>query len=183
MYMLVLVVGVSLWWAAHMFKRLAPDARARMGDGGRGMVALAIGVSIVLMVVGYRGAPVIDLWFPPAWLTHVNNLMVLAAIFLMSPAPRKGRLLNGMRHPMLAGFRAWAAAHLLVNGDLASILLFGGLFLWATASVIAINRAEPHWQPDTPGTYAKDALFLGASVVLMGVIGYVHTWLGYWPFG
>ncbi|WP_204115079.1 NnrU family protein [Shimia biformata] len=180
--MIWLVLGVALWAAAHMFKRIAPDARKNMGEKGKGVVALALAASVVLMVLGYRAAPVVDLWYPPAWTLHLNNLLVLVAIFLMSPAPRKGKIFNKMRHPQLAGFRAWAFAHLLVNGDLASVILFGGLFIWAAAEVVMINKAEGDWQPTQTGTYAKDAMFLVASLILMAIIGYIHGWLGPWPF-
>lgn len=178
----LLVLGVALWWGAHSFKRWMPERRAAMGDAGRGAVAGGVVVSIVLMVIGFRMAPHVDIWTPPAFFIHINNLLVLIAIWMMSPAGKKGKLLNRVRHPMLGGLRAWAVAHLLVNGDLASILLFGGLFAWALASQVQINRAEPDWTPGAPGTLAKDAMFLAASVVLLAVIGYIHGWLGYWPF-
>lgn len=178
----LLILGVALWWAAHFFKRLMPAQRAAMGDRGKGLVALVIGLGIVLMVVGFRMADFVPVWSPPSWLTHVNNLLMLIAIWMMSPAGQKGRLLNKVRHPMLAGFRVWAIAHLLVNGDLASMVLFGGLLLWGLVEVVVINRSEPDWTPAVPGTLAKDAMFMSASVVLLVIIGYIHGWLGYWPF-
>ncbi len=178
----LLFLGVALWWAAHFFKRLLPRQRAAMGDGGKGAVALAIVGSIVLMVLGFRATPYIAVWTPPTFMIHINNLLVLIAIWMMSPAGQKGRILNKVRHPMLGGFKAWAVAHLLVNGDLASIVLFGGLLAWAVCTVIVINRSELNWTAGAPGTLAKDAMFLAASVVLLGVIGMIHGWLGYWPF-
>ncbi|PIV73596.1 MAG: hypothetical protein COW55_12375 [Rhodobacteraceae bacterium CG17_big_fil_post_rev_8_21_14_2_50_65_11] len=183
MHFTLMILGIALWAGAHLFKRIAPDARAAMGDKGKGLVAVLIVASIVLMVIGYRGILGYPVWLTPTWGVHVNNLLILIAIFMMSPAPRKGRLLNRWRHPMLMGFGLWAAAHLLVNGDLASVVLFGGLFFWALIEMIVINRAEPRWQPDAPGTWAKDVMFLFASVILMGIIGYIHNLLGYWPFG
>ncbi len=181
--MLLLVLGLALWWGAHFFKRIAPERRAAMGDGGKGAVAVAIVAGIVLMVIGYRSAEIIPLWYPPAFLVHVNNLLVLIAIYMMSPAPKKGALLNGMRHPMLNGFGLWALGHLLVNGELADVILFGGLWIWAIAEKVVINRAEPDWTPGEKGTLAKDGMFLAASVVLLAVIGYVHSLVGPWPFG
>jgi len=180
--MILLVLGVLLWAGAHFFKRLMPDARAKMGDAGKGAVTVALVISIVLMVIGYRSAEVIDLWIAPGWMVHVNNFLVLVAIFMMSPAPKKGKILNGMRHPMLAGFRAWAFAHILVNGDVASLILFGGLFVWALLEVVIINKSEPEWTPGPVGSYAKDGMFLVASLVLMAVIGYIHYWVGPWPY-
>jgi uncharacterized membrane protein len=178
----LIVLGVLLWIAAHFFKRVMPAQRAAMGDKGKGVVALAIVAAIVLMVIGFRAAPFVHIWSPPSFMVHINNLLVLIAIFMMSPAPKKGVLLNNVRHPMLMGFMAWAVAHLLVNGDLAAIILFGGLLSWAFIEIKVINSAEPEWSPGEPGAIAKDAMFFVASLVIMAVIGYIHGWLGPWPF-
>ena len=179
----LLIAGVALWTGAHLFKRVAPAARARMGDPGKGLIAALLVGSIVLMVLGYKRVDFVGIYYPPPFLVHVNNLLMLVAIYLFSPAAKRGRLIYGMRHPMLTGFKLWAVAHLLVNGDLASLVLFGGLLAWAVVEVIVINRSEPDWQkPDQPGTYAKDAMFAVGSVILLVVIGYIHSWLGVWPF-
>ncbi len=179
----LLLLGVALWWAAHLFKRVMPERRAAMGDAGKGVVALALAVAILLMIFGYRMTDFIHVWAPPAFLTHINNLLVLIAFYLASPAGQKGRLLNKIRHPMLGGFKLWAFAHLLVNGDLASIVLFGGLLAWAVVEVIVINKSEPDWTPGEPGTYGKDAMFFVASIILLGVVGYIHGLVGPSPFG
>lgn len=178
----LLILGVVLWWGAHFFKRLMPERRAAMGDAGKGAVTVAIVAGIVLMVIGFRATPFIGVWSPPSFMIHINNLLILIGIWMMTPAGNKGLILNKVRHPMLAGFKAWAIAHLLVNGDLASIILFGGLLAWAVVEVIVINRAEPDWTPGEPGTLAKDAIFFVAAAVVMVIIGYIHGWLGYWPF-
>ena len=181
--MALLILGLLLWWGAHLFKRLAPDMRAALGSKGRPLVALVLLLSVVLMVIGYRSAEYYDIAAVPPVLRHINNLLVLIAIFLMSPAPKKGKLLAGMRHPMLTGFFLWAVAHILVNGDVPSLVLFGGLAVWAIVEMIVINRAVPNWTPPKPGPIKKDVIFLVASIVLLVVIGYVHKWLGYNPFG
>ncbi len=179
----LLILGVALWWAAHLFKRVMPAQRAAMGNGGKGAVALALVAAILLMIFGYRMTDTVFVWAPPVFMVHINNLLVLIAIYMMSPAGTKGRLLNKLRHPMLAGFKLWAFAHLLVNGDLASIILFGGLLAWAVVEVIVINKSELEWTPAAPGTYGKDAMFFVASIVLLGVIGYIHGLVGPSPFG
>ncbi|MDP6651885.1 MAG: NnrU family protein [Gammaproteobacteria bacterium] len=182
----LLIVGILLWYGAHLFKRVAPKIRKqmgdRMGDRSKGLVALPLLAGIVLMVLGYRGMDRIDLWYPPGWLIYLNNLMMLVAIYLFSPAPRKGALLNGMRHPMLIGFLLLTGAHLLVSGDLASIILFGALGIWAILEIVVINRAEPGWRPGEKGTITQDGLFFAVSVVLLVVIGYVHDLIGPSPF-
>ncbi|KUF12655.1 NnrU family protein [Pseudoponticoccus marisrubri] len=181
--MLILILGVLLWAGAHFFKRFAPAQRAQMGDKGKGLIAAAIGVSILLMIIGYRMADGAFFWGRHPATVGINNLAILIAIYLMSPAAKKGKLLAGMRHPMLTGFALWAGAHLLVNGDVPSFILFGGLLAWALAEIVIINRAEPDWTPREPGPIAKDAMFLAASVVLLLAIGWVHGLLGYPAFG
>ena len=180
--MTLMVIGILLWFGAHLFKRVMPEARAALGSKGQGLVAVALLASVALMVVGYRAAPFVDVWFPPSYLTHVNNLLVLIGIWAMSPAGTKGMLLSRVRHPMLMGFRLWALAHLLVNGDQASVVLFGGLLIWGVVEVVVINRAEPDWTPRKDGSLAKDGMFFVASIVLMGVIGMIHGLVGPSPF-
>jgi len=178
----LLILGVALWWSAHLFKRVMPERHAALGTSVKGAVALTLVAAILLMIFGYRMTDYIHVWSPPVFMIHINNLLMLIAIWMMSPAGTKGKLLNGMRHPMLGGFKLWAFAHLLVNGDLSSIVLFGGLLAWAVVEVIVINRAEPEWTPGEPGTYSKDAMFFVASIVLLGVIGYIHGLVGPSPF-
>ncbi|MCD9148243.1 NnrU family protein [Pseudophaeobacter flagellatus] len=180
--MTLLVLGILLWWVAHLFKRLAPGIREPMGNKGKGLVAVALVASIVLMVLGYRSAESYDLALFPPFLQHINNLLMLIALYFTSPGPSKGAIFYKMRHPMLTGFALWAVAHLLVNWDPASFVLFGGLLAWALAEMAVINRAEPNWTPNPKGSIAKDAMFLVASVVLLVVIGYVHGMVGPSPF-
>ncbi len=178
----LLILGVALWWAAHLFKRAMPERRAAMGDKAKGAVALALVAAVLLMIFGYRAAESFDpMLFPPA-LRHTNNLLVLIAFWMMSPAGKKGRILNKVRHPMLIGFSLWAFAHLMVNYDPASLILFGGLLVWALVEMVVINRSEPEWTPGEPGTYAKDAMFFAASIVLVLIIGHIHAYVGPSPF-
>lgn len=178
----LLVLGLLIWVGAHIFKRVAPDRRAAMGDKGKGLVAVALLVSLVLMIWGYRGAEFIAVWYPPAFLTHVNNLLMLIAVFVFGMSATTGRLRGKMRHPQLTAVKIWAVAHLLVNGDVASIILFGGLLAWAVLEVILINRAEPVWERPQPGEAKKDVLLVVITLVAYGVMTAIHAWLGVWPF-
>ncbi len=181
--MILLLAGLALWSGAHLLKRLAPDAHTNLGARSKSIIAIAIFWSVVLMAIGYRTWDSFDLFIVPTGLRHLNNLMVLVAIYLMSPAAEKGVLLNGVRHPMLIGFKLWALAHLMVNPDPASMVLFGGLLAWAVVEVIVINRADRGWSPRPRGKLAMDAMFFVASIILMGVIGMIHMHLGPMPFG
>ena len=137
----VLIAGLALWFGAHLFKRIAPERRARLGDPGKGLVALLLVLSIVLMVLGYRGADYVYLWPRFEWATHLNNLLNLVAVFLFVASNAGGWVGARMRHPQLTAVKVWAVAHLLVNGELAALVLFGGLLAWAVVEVIVINRA------------------------------------------
>lgn len=183
--MTLLVLGLILWTAAHLLKPVMPDARAaltsRLGEGpSKGVVALIIALGVVLMVVGYRGSSPGSLWIPPGWTTHLNNLLMVVAVILLGLGHSKSRARGWVRDPMLTGVLVWAIAHLLVNGDIASIVLFGWMGLWAIAEM-AISRAKPAPTPPT-GTLAGDIRLALISLVVFAVIVGIHTWLGYPPF-
>jgi uncharacterized membrane protein len=180
---IVLILGVALWAGAHLFKRLAPKRRAAMGESGKGLIALALLASIVLMVLGYRWADYIHVWTPPAFLTHLNNLLMLLAVYLFAASLLKTRITGVIRHPQLTAVKTWALAHLLVNGSLAGILLFGGLLAWAVVAVILINRAQRSWQRPAPASLLIEGGAVVAALVGLWVIGTIHIWLGVWPYG
>lgn len=180
--MTLLILGLILWILAHYFKRLAPDMRANMGNAGKGVVALLIVASVALMIFGYRWAPFIPVWSPPSFMVHINNLLMLIAFFVYGMSATTGRLRGKMRHPQLTAVKIWAVAHLLVNGDLASLILFGGLLAWAVGSVILINRSEPNWQRPAPGAAKKDILLVVITLVMFSVVAAIHIWAGVWPF-
>jgi uncharacterized membrane protein len=181
--MTLIVLGLALWWAAHLWKRLAPGSRTAMGNGGKGLVTLGVLAGVVLMVMGYRGVEQIDLWFPPAFLTHVNNLLMLFAVYLYAASGMKTRITGVIRHPQLTAVKTWAVAHLLVNGDLASVILFGGLLAWAVVEVILINRAEPRPAAPAPAPVGKEIGAVVGAVVVLVAIMLVHNWLGVPPWG
>lgn len=180
---ILLILGVALWAGAHLWKRVAPVHRAGFGDKGRGIAAVAILASVVLMVLGYRGAQTVQLWYPPGFLTHVNNLLMLLAFYLYAASGMKTLITRTIRHPQLTAVKTWAVAHLLVNGDLASLILFGGLLAWAVVSVILINKAEPVWTRTDQSSIGKEIGAAVGAVVVMGIVAAIHGWLGYWPFG
>ena len=177
----LLSTGIALWVLPHWFKRIAPGPRAAMGDAGKGIVAALTVLGVVLMVIGYRGAPVDPVYAAPGWGVHLNNLLMLVAIFLFGAGSSKGRARGWFRHPMLLGFTVWAVAHLLVNGDLASLMLFGGLGAWALITMIVINRATPDWHRPPAGAIGGDIRLVVITLVLFAVITAIHSYF-VWPF-
>lgn len=183
---LLLLAGLALWTGAHLFKRLAPEARARlearMGPAARGPIAAALLLALVAMVLGYRAAPFDPIFQPPAWGKPVNNLLMLVAVYAFGVGPSRGALAARWRHPMLTGVVLWAIAHLLANGDLASVLLFGGLGAWALVEIGLINAAGP-WTPPAPGPVRRDLLNIPITLAIYAAIAGVHWLLGYNVFG
>lgn len=184
--MAILVAGVALWWAGHLFRRMAPQRRQamadRMGGAAKGLVALVLLGSVILMVVGYRRAAFVPVYWPPDWAVHLNNLLMLVAVILFGAGSSKGRMRSWFRHPMLLGFATWAVAHLLVNGDLASIVLFGGLLAWVPVSMAAIAASGQVWNRPEPGPVRGDVRLILISLAVYAAIAAIHAWLGVWPF-
>ncbi|SMX31144.1 NnrU family protein [Actibacterium lipolyticum] len=177
-----LVLGLLLWSVPHLFKRIAPDARERLGDKFKGVVALLVVAGIVLMVIGYRSFDYVPVWTPPSWGMHLTDLLMLFSVALFGLGNSKSRLRKKLRHPMLLGVIVWAGAHLLVNGDLASVVLFGGMAVWAVASIFMINARQPEWAPYVGGSVAGDVRLALITAAVYAVIGGIHMWIGPSPF-
>lgn len=184
--MIILVIGLAIWIFAHAFKRLAPGPRTmmaeRMGAASKGLFAGILVLSVVLIVIGYRQTPFIPVYTPPLWGVHVMNLFMILAIALFGLGSSKSNFRGYTRHPQLWGFSLWAGLHLLVNGDLASVVLWGVFLLWALGEMQLITRTEPVWEPYEGGSTAGTIRLLAISLVLYGIITAIHAWLGVWPF-
>lgn len=185
--MILLIVGILLWIGAHLLKRVAPTMRGslteRFGNGSMGVIALILLLSVVLMVTGYRSAPVVILYDPPSWGGYLNNILMIVAFLLFGVGSTGSWLASRMRHPMLTAMKIWAVAHLFANGDLASLLLFGSMLAWAVVSVILINRQQGTWSKDLSVKFGgRDIALILVWAVLFIFAAWVHIWLGHNPF-
>ncbi|WP_347267999.1 NnrU family protein [Paracoccus sp. (in: a-proteobacteria)] len=178
--MIILILGVALWWAAHLSKRWAPGLRARLGKGG---VAGLLALSVLLMILGYRLADGPYWWGATVPLKGANNLLVLAGFYLYAASGMRTRATRLVRHPQLTGFSLWAFGHLLPNGDLPSFVLFGGLLGWALVEMAVLNRAQDWTPPAGPFPLSREIMAAIGAVVVLLVVGLIHAWLGYNPFG
>lgn len=181
--MTLLILGLLLWSGAHFWKRIAPDHRAKFGEKGKGIVAGASVLAIVLMVIGYGNAAGEVYWSRTSPLTGINNVLMLLAFYLFAASGKGTRLTRWVRHPQLTAVIAWAFAHLLVNGDARSVVLFGGLTLWAVAEMIVVSRAEgPRGAYHAP-PIKSEVIAVVATLVLFAIVSLIHIWLGYNIFG
>ena len=179
--MTLLIMGNILWIVAHSFKRILPNFRNALGNAGKGAVALSLIIALLLIVIGYRSAEYVAVWTPPHFLVHINNFLMVVAIFVFALGHTKGRLRGRLRHPMLTSVKIWAVAHLLVNGDLASLILFGSMLVWAVLAVILINRSETWTAPD-PGEAKRDLVLVFMVFSIFLLLSAFHWIFGVWPF-
>ncbi len=147
--MLLLIMGLALFLGAHSVRIVADDWRsariARIGPlAWKGLYTLVSLVGFVLIVYGYgqaRGVTV--LYAPPTWLRHVAALLTMPAFVLLVAAYVPGtRIKRAVGHPMVLGVKLWAVAHLLANGALADVLLFGSFLVWSVADYAAARRRD-----------------------------------------
>ena len=186
--MIILACGVALWSAVHFLPSVAPGLRDRLIDAigpkaYRAVFSIDIFIALGLMTWGYRSADWNAVYTPPTWGVHANNLLMLIAVYLMGVGGARGWLATKLRHPMLLGVTVWSVAHLLANGDEASVLLFGGMLLWALGSIWMINRRTGAWVPPEPRSMAAEIKLIVITLVIFGVIVFTHgVLLGVSPF-
>jgi uncharacterized membrane protein len=183
--MLWLVVGLVVFLGVHSVSIVAPGWRdalaARLGEGAwKGVYSLVSLVGIVLIVVGYGAArqnPVL-LWNPPVWTRHLAALLMLPVFICFLAAYLPGRIKAALKHPMLVAVKLWATAHLLANGTLADVLLFGGFLAWAVADRISLKRRAPRPIPGAPPGAANDAIAVIAGLAIYALtVLWAHQWL------
>jgi uncharacterized membrane protein len=184
--MSLLCIGLILFLGVHSVSIVAPtwrDAQVkRRGElAWKGMYALVALAGLVLVVHGYglaRQSPVV-LYTPPTALRHLAMLLMLPVFPLLFAAYLPGRIQRAARHPMLLAVKLWATAHLLANGNLADVLLFGSLLAWAVADRISVKRrAVTRSVPGAPPGALNDiAAVAGGLVVYVGLLFAAHAWL------
>jgi len=192
--MTLLVVGLVLFLGVHSLRIFADDWRsaqiARLGEGPwKGLYSLASIVGFVLLVWGFgrARASTIVLWSPPLWTHYVAAALVLIAFVLIVAAYVPGtQIKSKLHHPMVLGVKVWAFAHLISNGTLADVVLFGSFLVWAIADFASARRRDRIVGTVYPaGTIGKDAVAVVIGVVAWAVFAFwLHGWwIGVKPLG
>jgi uncharacterized membrane protein len=168
-----MIVGLVLFLGAHTLTAKR-ELRARligsMGEGGyKGGYAVVSLVGLALIVWGfahYRAAGMWPVWDPPRALKHLNIALMLPAVILVVAAYIRGRIYTAVKHPMLAGVKLWAFGHLLANGDLGGIILFGSFLAWAVYDRISLkHRADAGGPPIPVGGIVNDLIAIAVGIV------------------
>ena len=173
MGLVVMILGLVLFLGAHTLpaqRGLRARAIGSLGEGGYKIgYALVSLAGIVLIAWGfaqYRAAGLIDVWDPPKALKHVTVALMLPAVILVVAAFIRGHIYVALKHPMLAGIKLWAAGHLIANGDLGSIILFGSFLGWAVFDRISLKRRTDPGAPPIPvGGWGNDVIAIAVGVV------------------
>jgi uncharacterized membrane protein len=189
--MSVLIIGLLLFLGIHSISIFAPGlrerVRSRMGDGPwKGVYSLVSLLGFVLIIYGFglaRQSPA-ALYTPPTWMRHLTALFMLPVFPLLIAAYLPGRIKTAAKHPLLAAVKFWAFAHLLSNGMLADVLLFGGFLAWAVMDRISLKKRPQNLRTAPPGRF-NDAIAVIAGLVLYVIfIGWAHVRLfGVAPLG
>ena len=174
--MTLLIAGLILFLGIHtlpMFTATSSTLKAKLGEGGyKGLFTLVAVVGFILIIYGYgtarfEGAPII--YDPPFWLRHVTMLLMVPVFIFLIAAYVPCHIKRVLKHPMLVAIKIWALAHLLANGDLASLLLFGGFLVWAVVDRISVKRRGGASAPVAARPPLK---YADAGVILAGLLLY-----------
>lgn len=183
---MLLLLGVSLWAAAHLFVALGAGARQQLiGRLGaqpyRGLFSLVIVGSVVLIVLGWKAMPAESLYVAPAAMRHLTMLLMPLAVILFISARAPTDIKQIIRHPQLTGVKLWAVAHLFSNGETRSVILFAGLLAWAVVEVIVINRRDGAWKKPARVGAAKTTISAVIGLLLTAALMFGHPWFAGMP--
>jgi uncharacterized membrane protein len=183
--MALLILGIVIFLGAHTFTTLR-ERRQGVADAlgpnvYKGLHSVASLVGFVLICVGfshYRASGLIPLWTPPAGMRHLTIvLMWFAFVSLAAMNPSPGRIRGWLRHPMLVAVKIWALAHLLANGDLGGILLFGSFLAWAVYDRIAVKRRGDLGAARVASFTRTDAVVLIVGTILWIAMIFLHPYV------
>lgn len=178
--LVIMILGLVVFLGVHLVSTQR-DQRARlvtqMGEGGYKIgYSLASVIGLALVVWGfasYRASGMIVLYEPPVGLRHLTIALMLPAVILVVASYIRGNIYAKLKHPMLAGVKLWALAHLLANGDLGSVILFGAFLAWAVFDRISLKRRSDAGAPPIPvGGYGNDAIAVAVGCVAYLALAY-----------
>ncbi len=194
--MMLMIVGLILFLGVHLLPTV-PDVRDglrdRVGGGAyKGIFSIVSLIGLAIIILGYHKMqlhpgknPV--LWDPPVWTRHIALLLMLPAMILLVAANVPSRIRTAAKHPMLLAIKLWALAHLLSNGDVASLILFGSFLAYAIYDRISVKKrgALGPLGDKQAASPVNDVIVVGVGMALyVALILGGHEWLiGVAPVG
>jgi uncharacterized membrane protein len=180
--MTLLILGIAIWSAAHLFPALAENRRnelvARIGEPRYKLVfTVIILASLGLMITGWKEADYVPVFEAAVSLRVVTLVLMLISLLLFVASATKNNLKRRLRHPQMTAVIIWSIAHLLSNGDAASLVLFGGLGVWAAIEIITINRRDGQWQKPARQARKNDIATLAVGLAAFVTLLLLHPWI------
>jgi uncharacterized membrane protein len=177
----IMIAGLAVFFGVHVVTTMRKQRAAviaRLGEGPYKIVySVLSAIGIVLIAWGfarYRATGWIDVWYPPAWTRHIVVTLMWPASICLVAAYIPGDIKRVLKHPMLVGIKLWAFAHLIANGDLGSIILFGSFLAWAVFDRITLKRRADAGGPPIPlGGRRNDLIALAVGTIVFLVLGLV----------
>ena len=178
--MLLLILGMVIFIAVHLIPTFVELRQKLIGWKGEtfykiGYSCAALG-GLILIIIGKSRAAQVPVWDPPGWTFHVTQISMLAAAILLPAAYMPTNLKRFVRHPFLSGLALWALSHLLVNGNLASIVLFGGFGVFALFDIWSSNRRGAK-KADIKFPVYRDIVLVVVGIIVYGAILHLHPYL------
>jgi uncharacterized membrane protein len=181
MGLVIVILGLAAFLGGHAFVTFRAERAgviARVGEGPyKGLFSLLALIGIILISYGfgqYRAAGEIAIWNPPTWTRHVTVALMWPAVICVVAAYVRGDIQRVLKHPMLVGVKLWAVAHLIANGDLGGIILFGSILAWAVFDRITLKRRSDPGAPAIPNGGRRNDII----AVVVGTLLYLA--LGFW---
>jgi uncharacterized membrane protein len=176
----IMILGLAVFLGSHVFVTMRPERAkliTRLGEGAyKGLFSLVSIIGIILIAYGfarYRATGWIEIWSPPRWTRHVTEALMWPAVIFVLAAYIPGHIKRVLKHPMLVGVKLWALAHLITNGDLGSIILFGSFLAWAAFDRVTLkHRSDAGAPPIAIGGYRNDFIAVVAGTLVYFALGF-----------
>ena len=176
----IMILGLAVFLGSHVFITMRPERAkliARLGEGAyKGLFSLVSIIGIILIAYGfarYRATGWIEIWSPPRWTRHVTEALMWPAVIFVLAAYIPGHIKRVLKHPMLVGVKLWALAHLIANGDLGSIILFGSFLACAAFDRVTLkHRSDAGAPPIAVGGYRNDFIAVVAGTLVYFALGF-----------
>ncbi len=177
--MALLIAGLLLFTLVHLLPAAAPGTRdnlaGKLGDNAyRALFSVVILVSLVVIVFGWKAATPAAIYAPPFGGGPITSAVIFFAFVLFVTSKARTNYRRFVRHPLMMAVILWSVAHLLVNGDSRSVVLFGGLGIWAVVEIILCNKRDGEWQKPAVVAFSADVIVAVIAGVAFAIFFYLH---------
>jgi len=178
----MLILGLAIWCIVHFIPAIAPSVKKQWisllsENGYKASFTVLIIISLVLISLGWRSTQPVYLYTSPAIATHIAMGLMIIAFILFGASKKPTRINRYIRHPQLSGVFVWTIAHLILNGDNRSVVLFATLGTWSIFEMIFISKREGQWQKPQAPSLGQEIKGVAVSLVILIVAVMAHPYI------